>query len=367
MRRHVTVAVSQLNGYAELIESLSPAEAQSFLQTLRQNLEETVKRHEGIVCDFSGDQIVIVYGIPSVQEDDALRALRTALEIHSEIRELSSQVERRIRRPLLLQSGITSGVSVAELTHGPQLKCNITGNILQLASRLAAEAEEDQILISPECRRLIDPYFETEPLEGIRLKGKGASIVPYRVLKESGVQSRLEASARSGFTAFAGREKELQMLQSVWKKVQQNEGHLVTVFGEAGIGKSRLLLEFTNQLASSSVLVLRGRCHSHRSKIPYVPFVGALRELLQFHENESLSAETVVARILQIDASLETFLPIYLYLLSIKSDHHVLPKHLQAEDLRLAVREALSAIFTIKAAEITTVLQLEDWHWSDDA
>jgi len=270
---------------------------------------------------------------------------------------------------LAMHTGINTGlvvtgeVDVDKGTHG------VVGDTLNLASRLADMAGPGEILTSPETRELISPYFETKPLGAVTIKGKAQPVTPYLVVGELAVRTRFDASERRGFTAFTGREQELATLRSCLDKVAGGNGQFVTVVGEAGVGKSRLLYEFRHSLDRNKITVLEGRCQSYGSDTPYFSLLDALRRGLRLQEEDTPGEllEKTVAGILAIDQALEQYLPLYLHLLSIPSEEYPLPKHLQGQELKNAFQDALAAVNILNSKRQPMVLILEDWHWVDEA
>src|SRR6185436_15960190 len=143
----------------------------------------------------------------------------------------------------------------------------------------------------------------------------------------------------------------------------------VTVQGDAGVGKSRLVLEFLRTIEGRSINIIQSRCHAHGSTTPYLPFIDALRDLIGLRKEEPADnlRALAVSSIRAIDPSLETYIPIYLHLLSIESIYDSDTSDLKGDDLRLAIQEALSAILTLHARSAPGVILLEDWHWADEA
>jgi tetratricopeptide (TPR) repeat protein len=327
-----------------------------------------VESYGGSVNQFVGDEIIALFGIPTAHEDDPLRAVKAALELHEMVRHTSSEVEGRIGKPLRMHTGINTGLIVTNLRDDRDGLFGITGKTVNIGARLRSQAGSDDILVGPETQKLIAPYFETVALEEIRMKGKPEPTIPFRVIRESKIHSRFEASEQKGFTTYTGRDQELATLYACLEKALQKEGQFVTVVGEAGVGKSRLLYEFRHQLDKGNVTVLQGRCDSYGSDTPYLPFIDALRWGLNLKEEDSPAEllEKAVINIKAIDPSLEQFIPLYLHLLSIRSEYS-LPAHLQGKELRKAIEQALVVIITLNTHRGPMVLILEDWHWSDDA
>jgi predicted ATPase len=166
-------------------------------------------------------------------------------------------------------------------------------------------------------------------LEEIRMKGKTETTIPFRVIEESKIHSRIEAAEQKGFTTYTGRDQELATLHTCLEKAVQGQGQFATVVGEAGVGKSRLHYEFRHSLDREKITVLQGRCQSYGSDIPYLPFVDAIRRGLHLRDEYSPAEllEKAVTNIKAIDPSLEQYIPLYLHLLSIRSDYP-LPAHL---------------------------------------
>jgi len=367
-RRQTTIVFSDLSGYTAMNEQLDPEEVEGIMGRIKEEAVRIVESYGGIVNQFVGDEILALFGIPTAHEDDPLRAVKAAMELHKMVRQMSPEVEGRIGKPLTMHTGINTGLIVTNLRDDRDGLYGITGETVNTGARLKSQAGSDNILVSPETKRLIAPYFETIALEEIRMKGKTEPTVPYRVIGESKIQTRFEVAEQKGFTPYTGRDHELTILHACLDKALQGEGQFVTVVGEAGVGKSRLHYEFRHRLDREKITVLQGRCQSYGSDIPYLPFIDALRRGLHLIEEDSPVEllEKAVANIKAIDPSLEQFIPLYLHLLSIQSDYP-LPAHLQGKELRKAMEEALAAIITLNTQHRPMVMILEDWHWSDDA
>jgi predicted ATPase/class 3 adenylate cyclase len=367
-RRQATVVFSDLSGYTAMNEQLDPEEVEGIMSRIKAEAVRIVESYGGSVNQFVGDEILALFGIPTAHEDDPLRAVKAALELHEMVRHISPEVEGRIGKPLRMHTGINTGLIVTHLRDDRDGLFGITGKTVNTGARLRSQAGSDEILVGPETQKLIAPYFETVALEKIRMKGKAEPTIPFRVIRESKIHSRFEASEQKGFTTYTGRDQELTALYACLGKVLQKEGQFVTVVGEAGVGKSRLLYEFRHRLDQENVTVLQGRCHAYGSDIPYLPFIDALRWGLRLKEEDSPAEllEKAVTNIKAIDPSLEQFIPLYLHLLSIPSDYS-LPAHLQGKELRKAMEQALVVMITLNTQHGPMILILEDWHWSDDA
>jgi class 3 adenylate cyclase len=257
-RKYVTALFSDLSGYTTMSEKLDPEEVKEIMSLIFGKIAQVVTKYEGFIEKFVGDAVVAIFGVPKVHEDDPVRAIRAAREIHNRVKGLSPDIEKKIGQSISMHTGINTGlvvtgeVDVDKGTHG------VVGDTLNLSSRLADMAGPDEVLVSRETRELISPYFETKPLGAVTIKGKAQQLTPYLVVGELAVRTRLDAAELRGFTAFTGREQELATLRSCLGKVVGGEGQFVTVVGEAGVGKSRLMYEFRHALDRNKITVLEG-------------------------------------------------------------------------------------------------------------
>jgi predicted ATPase/class 3 adenylate cyclase len=368
-RKNVTVLFSDLTGYTAMSERLDPEDVKEIISRIFGEIAQVVTKYGGFIERFIGDAVMAIFGVPKVHEDDPIRAIKAAIEIHEVVRALSPKLESKVGVQLSMHSGINTGlvvtgeVNLEKGTHG------IAGDTINLASRLQGLAKQGEILVGPQTYGLAFPYFEMQALDATDIKGKAHPITPYRVIKELAVRSRFEAAEKRGFTAFTGRKQELETLHSCFEKSKTGDGQFVTIVGEAGVGKSRLAYEFRHSLDRNSTTILQGRCQSFGGDIPYFPLLNALRRGLHLNEQDTLVQlhEKAVTDILAIDQTLEQYLPLYLHLLSIPSEQYALPKHLQGEDLKSNIKDALAAINIRNSKHQPMILILEDWHWVDEA
>jgi tetratricopeptide (TPR) repeat protein len=282
---------------------------------------------------------------------------------------MSESTEERLGIAVQMHSGVHTGPVVAQRQRSGDRRFRITGAPLDVASRLAAFAAPDEILITPECQRLVFPFIDATPGTQVTLQSDGAPITPHRVDGESDVQSRLELAERAGLTPFAGRSRELSSLEEQLAAATVGRGCTSVVIGDAGSGKSRLLHELRRGADLSGMRLVQGRCDAYGGNTPYLPFVQIIRELLGVRggEHGASAHDSVAKHVHALDPSLSEFLPLYLALLSIPGTTHPLPRHLQGEHLQAAMLEALAALVTLQAQRDPIVLLLEDWHWADEA
>lgn len=368
-RKHVTVLFCDLSGYTAMSEQLDPEEVREISSTIFAEIANIIAGYQGFIEKFVGDAVLSIFGLPAVHEDDPIRAVKAARDIHRLVRSIRLESTHRIDLRLNMHSGIHTGLVVTGEMVVEKGIHGLVGDTLNLASRLADNAGPDEILVSPQTHRLIAPYFETEALQQHHLKGIAQPITPHKVVGELAVKTRFEAAKRHGLTPFIGRRQELAELMACLEKALAGNGQFVTLTGEAGMGKSRLVYEFRRSLDRQQVVVLQGQCHSYGSSIPYLPLLNALKRYLLFKEDDTPAQleNKTIASILAIDPSLGQYLPVYLHLLSIPSKKYPLHQHLQGQKLRSSISQALATMILLSAQRKPMILILEDWHWVDEA
>jgi len=258
-RKVVSVLFCDVTGSTELGEQLDPEALRALLARYFEQMKAIVERHGGSVEKFIGDAVMAVFGVPVVHEDDALRAVRAAVEMRDVFPALDC--EGRI--------GVTTGEVVTGTTERLA-----TGDAVNLAARLEQAAAPGEVLIGDATFRLTRDAIEVEEVPPLSLKGKSEPVLAHRLLSVRGDQP----FARRLDTPMVGRKTELGRLRDAFGQAMRDRScQLFTVLGPAGIGKSRLLLEF---LAShDDALVLRGRCVPYGEGITYWPVVEVAKQL----------------------------------------------------------------------------------------
>jgi class 3 adenylate cyclase/tetratricopeptide (TPR) repeat protein len=265
-RKTVTVLFCDLTGSTALGETLDPERLRALLARYFERMKGIAERYGGSVEKFIGDAVMAVFGVPVVHEDDALRAVRAAVEMRDAFPEL--ELQGRI------------GVMTGEVVTGTEEW--LAGDAVNVAARLEQAAQPGEVLLGEPTLALVRDAVEVEPVEPLGLKGKSAPVHAYRLLRVR------EAPERQHETLFVGRERELGIVQSAWERARAGRRcELVTLLGDAGIGKSRLAAE---ALASIDATVVRGRCHSYGEGITYSPVVEVLKQLDVLPSDEAAAA-----------------------------------------------------------------------------
>ncbi|MDH5750973.1 MAG: AAA family ATPase [Deltaproteobacteria bacterium] len=368
-RREATVAFSDLAGFTAMSERLDPEEVEAIMSRIKEAAVPIVEKHGGMVNQFVGDEVLSLFGIPTANEDDPVRAVRAALELHKMVRKLSRELEERIGCPLAMHTGINTGLILVQRSDTREGRYGITGDTVNVAARLVSLAQSDEIMLSPETRRLCGSFIRTEALEPIMMKGKSQPQIPYRVVEEAVLGSRFEAARRRGLTPLVGRQDEREKIRTTMERFLQGQGQFITVTGEAGVGKSRLLYEFMQEIPGEQVNLVEVRCPSYGGDMPFIPWIGAFRGILGLGDEDTPEAllDKTVRGITGISPALREYLPLYLNLLSIASPEHPIPKNLQGPELAGALYEAITAFMLEYSRKKPVVFIAEDWHWADKA
>ena len=258
-RKVVTLLFCDVVGSTALGESTDPEALRGLLGRYFDEMKAIVERHGGSVEKFIGDAVMAVFGVPQLHEDDALRAIRAAVEMRDALPELG--VEARI------------GVNTGEVVVGTAERL-ATGDAVNVAARLEQAAGAGEVLLGPETAALVRDAVETEELV-LELKGKSEPLVAHRLIS---LQAQAPAFARRFDAPLVGRERELRRLQEAFgQAVADRSCQLFTVLGSAGVGKSRLTAEFIGSVDGARVV--RGRCLPYGEGITYWPVIEVLKQL----------------------------------------------------------------------------------------
>lgn len=361
-RRRVTVVAGAIEGFDSLLETESPDVVETMLADLQQNIQSVVEDYGGELHEFSEDAFVALFGVPISHEDDRLRAVRAALEIRG-----ADALAPNLPDSVQLRMAAGSEQVAVRATESGERRYRIGGSVVRDTNRLAALAATGEILLPPEFARIVEPFVATEGRAPVNLVPDQPAMTPVAVLGESGHVSRLEASVPGSLTEFVGREHERAVLSQALQDTQSGSGRFVTVVGDIGVGKSRLLFEFWKSLDGHDVLNTVGRCRERATLTPLLPFIESMRDMLGLSKDLSDNThDEVVGRTLKLAPELEDYLPTILHVLSIDSDEYPLPDYLEGEDLQAALGEALISVFTQGASRKPLAMLLEDWHWADE-
>lgn len=361
-RRQITVMFCDLVGSTALSERLDPEDLSAVINAYRRESSLVVQRYGGHVAQFLGDGLMVYFGWPSAHEDDAERAVRTALDIINAIKTVEPLGQLRAR------VGIATGeVVIGKNGAGEELLSNLAvGETPILAARLQSLAEPDDVLIAESTHRLVAGIFQDTVLEQQKLKGISEPVTPWRIGGVVPSQGRFESRHRQRLTPYVGREKELALVLSRWQLAQQGAGQVVVVRGEPGIGKSRLLLEAKDQLASPEQRRLRFQCSPFHTSAPLYPFIEQLEHIAGFAQDDApeVKLNKLAAVISGAGQPVASILPLLAPLLSLDIDTSMLSPGLILNPQDQQAQTA-TALCNLALGIQPVVIFFEDVHWID--
>jgi tetratricopeptide (TPR) repeat protein len=323
-----------------------------------------VHRYGGMVPQFTGDGFMALFGAPLAYEDHVHRCLFAALAIQ---RTLGAETSEGGRLDLPARFGIHTGPVVFGPL-GTKLPNNFTaiGDTTNVAARLQQAAEPGTILLSETTRRLAQGFSRLEPVGPLRLKGKDEPIMAYRLLGVSHRRSGLRETGSGHLTTFVDRYRELAILHSSLRQVESGRSQTIGIVGEPGIGKSRLLAEFHQQLASGRVNWVEGRCVSYGTTIPYWLLLDLLRSNCGIVETDTQEAITdkIRLRLHAVGMALDEDGPVLLHLLGI-SDIGSSPALSNPQAIKTKAFEVFRQLCVKASTQRPLVLAIEDLHWID--
>src|SRR5438093_3662215 len=273
VRKVVTIVFSDVTGSTSLGERLDPESMRRVMARYFEEMKAALESHGGTVEKFIGDAVMAVFGIPVLHEDDALRAVRAALEMRERLDRLNEDLERDRGLSILTRTGINTGEVVAgDPASGQTL---VTGDPVNVAARLEQAAQPGEILIGEGTHRLLRDAVDAERIAPLSLKGKGEPVAAFRLHQ---VRPGAEAVRRRIDSPMVGRDRQLSLLNQTFDAAAMDRAcHLFTVIGSPGVGKSRLVQEFVAAI-SERATVLRGRCLPYGEGITYWPVAEMVKQ-----------------------------------------------------------------------------------------
>ena len=365
-RRQVTVLFADLKGSMELVATRDPEEALGILDPVLELMMEAVHRYEGVVNQVMGDGIMALFGAPLAQEDHAVRACYAALSMRDSLRRHGDRLRQTLGAPVEFRIGLNSGEVVVRAI-GDDLRMDYTavGLTTHLAARLEQLAPPGAVLVSPDTMSLIEGFVSVNPLGPTTVKGLSAPIDVFEITGAGPLRTRFERSTARGLTTFVGREAELEQLDHVLGHAHAGHGRLVGVVGDAGVGKSRLIWEFT-RAQREAWLVLETRAVPYGRTAAYLPVVELLKGFFGVETRDDTAAiqDKVRRTVSSLDPALEPDLPALLALLDAPETAPEWER-LDPTERRRATFDAVRRLLLRQSQARPLLLVCEDLHWID--
>jgi len=362
-RRHLTVLFCDLAGSTGIAAHLDPEEWREMVGGYHRAAAEAITRFGGHVAKYLGDGVMAFFGYPEAHDNDAERAARAGLAILDAIAKLNQQPGRP---KLAARIGIDSGAVVVGAGAGQD--ADVFGDAPNIAARVQEAAAPGTVLVTEDTHRLISGLFVVESRGAPALKGAERPLQQYRVIRPSGVRGRLEAAAAArGLTPFVGREDELRLLMNRWERVVDGEGQVALIIGEAGIGKSRLVQRFHEQIAGAPHTWIEAAAGPFFQNTPFYPVAEMLKQALAWRGDEPAEQQLtqLESTLVLVGLKPAEALPLLAPLLDLPLPAKYPPSSLSAEQQRRRLLATLVELALGTARVQPTVITTEDLHWAD--
>jgi class 3 adenylate cyclase/predicted ATPase len=367
-RRQLTVLFCDLVDSTALAGQLDPEDLREVVRAYQATCAEVIQQLGGHIAQYLGDGLLIYFGYPQAHEDDAQRAVRASLGMLNAVQALKARLEQDKCIRLAVRLGIHTGlVVVGDIGGAGRQEQLALGETPNIAARLQGLAEPDTVVISEATAQLIHGYFVCQALGAQGLKGVAQPLIVYRVLHESGAQTRLDVAATRGLTLLVGREQEVGLLTERWERATESMGQVVVLTGEAGIGKSRLVQVLRDQVAGTAATRIECRCSLHTQHSALYPIIAHLERALAFTRND-----TPADKLHKLEDALASYavpladmVPLFAALLSLPLPEHYPPLTLTPQRQRQKTLEALLTWLWQETDKHQVLFVIEDLHWVD--
>jgi adenylate cyclase len=360
-RRLITALFADVSGFTGLADRLDPEQLLEVIDPIVSALSSVVGRYEGYVEKFAGDALLALFGAPVTHEDDAARAVRVALEMHAELARICEGLPPE-NRELTLHVGINSGHGIARIL-GSEARMDyaVLGDSVILAQRLESAAPAGETYVSELTHRLTGDLFEFEPVGELALKGKAEPVPAWRLVGE---RATVAAAPRDGAVhELVGRERELEVVAAVLDDLAEGREAVLSVTGEAGVGKSRLREAAEAAAAARGIRWLQARCLSYGASLPYWPYTDLLRRVVGMRAEQH--PEEAAQALATAFGEAPEVVPYFRRLLGLPSGEGDEVAGLDPEVFRRGLHDAFATWLRLLSSERPTILALEDLHWAD--
>jgi len=366
-RKLVTVLFADVANYTAMSDKLDPEEIHEIMDECFKILMDEIHKYEGTINQFTGDGVMALFGAPVAHEDHAQRACYGALSIQRALENYREKIKHDYNIDFKMRIGLNSGpVVVASIGDDLRMDYTAVGDTTNLASRIESIADPGTTFVSKHAHRLARDFFEFKAQGKVQVKGKEEPQEVFELIKVGEVDTRIAASVAKGLTRFVGRKSSMGALMDAYNKARSGSGQVVGLVGDAGVGKSRLLLEFKNQLPPGEFAYLEGQCLHFGNAMAYLPVLDILRSYFKIKEGdqESRIKKYMEEKILQLDEKLHGILPSIHELLSLEIEDATYQK-LEPQQKREKTFESLRDLFVCESQNRPIILVVEDLHWID--
>ena len=367
-RRQITTLYLELDDSDVDIDELDPEELHGVVQRIRQLTDRVLTRFGGHFSQSTSEGIQVYFGYPQAQEDSARQAILAGLEISSEIKNLQERAKKSHSLVIDFRVGIHTGIVVTEEVYSEvsSERHSIVGNVPRVAAGLAALAQPGAVVVSGTTRRIVGNVFAFESLGTQSGKAIGRNVELFAVLGTSDDAIDLPIEATEFRTPLVGRENETGLFNDRWEQASSGVGQVMLICAEAGVGKSRLLTTFRQQLGDAAQ-IFQTRCSSYHQNSALHPISELLKRLAQLHSDDSdeEKLEKLEALLQRYDFPLDSVIPLFVDLVSIPLGPRYPVYEGTPERRKQKTIEALVELLLAAAESQPLLLTLEDLHWVD--
>jgi class 3 adenylate cyclase/tetratricopeptide (TPR) repeat protein len=366
-RKHVTVLFADMKGSMELLADRDPEDARKILDPVLERMMESVHRYEGTVNQVMGDGIMALFGAPVAHEDHGIRACYAALRMQETVKRYAESIQRTAGVPISIRVGMNSGEVVVRSV-GSDLRMDYTavGQTTHLAARMEQLAMPGSIMVTAHTLALAEGYVGVRRIGPVAVKGLGERTEVFELTGAGPARTRLQAAAARGLTRFVGRDAEVAAIRHGLELAHAGHGQVIAMVGEPGVGKSRIVWEFTHFQRGQDALILESGSVSHGQATPYLPVVGLLKAYFQIEDRDDVRKirDKVTGKLLTIDHTLGEAFPAFLSLLDAPVDDSGW-QELDPPQRRRRTLDAVKRLLLRESEVQTLVLVFEDLHWID--
>jgi predicted ATPase/class 3 adenylate cyclase len=369
-RRQLTVMFCDLVGSTALSTGMDPEDLRDVIASFLGRCSAAIRRYDGFIAKYMGDGILAYFGYPRAHEDEAERSARAGLAIVDAMAELNAELPRPLGVELAVRVGIATGPVVVgdQIGEGTAQQTAVVGETPNLAARLQALAQPNQIVVSAATRAMLGDHFDLDDQGASELKGFAEPVPVWRVVSARDVESRFAATRAGSAAPLVGRQEEAGLLQQAWESSCHGRGQVVLIQGEAGVGKSRLV-EGLREAAGKDYIWVAISCSPFHTASAFHPIIENLKRVFGWQPEDAAPQHLA-----KLEAGLAGFktLPrsesvrLFADLMSVPVPEDRYPRlAMAAQQQRDATLDAIVA-WLIEVAEGTPVLMAwEDLHWAD--
>ena len=361
-RRQLTVLFCDLVGSTALSAGLDPEDFSAIIAGYRRCITETVACFDGFVARHHGDGAVVYFGYPHAHEDDAERGVQASLAIVEAVAALPA------KEKLSARIGVATGVAlVGDMSDSAiSEEHGILGDTPNLAARLQSLAQPGAVVISGRTKTIAGPQFEYLDLGKVEIKGLAKPVVAWQVAGKTAVTSRSHALQSSDFLPLIGRDEEMELILSRWKRARSGEGQVVLLSGEAGIGKSRLAVALLEQLAREPHIRLRCFCSPQHTDSTLYPVIGEMLRAARFAHDDSQQVKMdKLDALLTQSSTPPQDAALFAEMLSLTNDGRYPQVEVEPQLRRQKTLKALGSQLEALARINPVLVIFEDAHWAD--